>query len=223
MADLRCHPGKIIDWAHAAPSPNFHIPSDHMRVTTLCAIALQLALASLAAAAPVESPVEQRLPACLSCHGEDGRSQTPDVPSLGGQPAPYTLIQLFMFRERLRVSSPMNEDTKGLSDDDLQNMSVAISKLRPPSPPQEAGDSQRLARGRVLAEQNHCNVCHRSDFTGQENVPRVADQREDYLLKTLRAYKTGERHAYDATMAEVLQPVDDNDIGLLAHFLAHAR
>ena len=54
-------------------------------------------------------------------------------------------------------------------------------------------------------------------------MPRVADQREDYLLKTLRAYKTGERHAYDATMAEVLQPVDDNDIGLLAHFLAHAR
>jgi len=107
-----------------------------MRVTTLCAIALQLALASLAAAAPVESPVEQRLPACLSCHGEDGRSQTAEVPSLGGQPAPYTLIQLFMFRERLRVSSPMNEDIKGLSDDDLQNMSVAISKLRPPSPPQ---------------------------------------------------------------------------------------
>src|SRR6516165_3620159 len=112
MADLRCHPGKIIDWAHAAPSPNFRIPSDHMRVTTLCAIALQLALASLAAAAPVE----QRLPACLSCHGEDGRSQTPDVPSLGGQPAPYTLIQLFMFRERLRVAAPMNDDAKGLSD-----------------------------------------------------------------------------------------------------------
>jgi cytochrome c553 len=194
-----------------------------MRVTTLCAIALQLGVASPAAAAPAGSPVEQRLPACLSCHGEDGRSQTPDVPSLGGQPAPYTLIQLFMFRERLRVASPMNEDTKGLSDDDLQNMSIAISKLPPPGPPQEAGDPQRLARGRALAEQNHCNVCHRSDFIGQENVPRLVDQREDYLLKTLREYKSGARHAYDATMAEVLQPVDDNDIGVLAHFLAHAR
>jgi cytochrome c553 len=194
-----------------------------MRVTTVCAVTLQLAIGLPAAAAPTESPVEQRLPACLSCHGEDGRSQTLDVPSLGGQPAPYMLIQLFMFRERLRMAAPMNEDTKGLSDDDLQNMSIMLSKLPPPEPPAEAADPQRLARGRALAEQNHCNVCHRSDFTGQENVPRLADQREDYLLKTLRAYKTGARHAYDATMAEVLQPVDDNDIGVLAHFLAHAR
>ena len=133
------------------------------------------------------------------------------------------LIQLFMFRERLRVAAPMNEDTKGLSDDDLQNMAIMLSKLPPPGPPAEATDPQSLARGHALAEQNHCNVCHRSDFTGQENVPRLADQREDYLLKTMRAYKSGSRHAYDATMAEVLQPVDDNDIGVLAHFLAHNR
>jgi len=117
----------------------------------------------------------------------------------------------------------MNEDTKGLSDDDLQNMAIMLSKLPPPGPPAEATDPQSLARGHALAEQNHCNVCHRSDFTGQENVPRLADQREDYLLKTMRAYKSGSRHAYDATMAEVLQPVDDNDIGVLAHFLAHNR
>jgi cytochrome c553 len=54
-------------------------------------------------------------------------------------------------------------------------------------------------------------------------VPRLADQREDYLLKTLREYKTGARHAYDATMAEVLQPVDENDLAVLAYFLAHAQ
>jgi cytochrome c553 len=117
----------------------------------------------------------------------------------------------------------MNEDTKGWSDEDLQNMSIALSKLPPPGPPDGKGDPRRLARGSALAEQNHCNVCHRSDFAGQENVPRLADQREDYLLKTLREYKTGARHAYDATMAEVLQPVDENDLDVLAYFLAHAR
>jgi cytochrome c553 len=97
------------------------------------------------------------------------------------------------------------------------------ANLPPPGPKIEPGDPQHLARGRALAEQNHCNVCHQSDFTGQENVPRLVDQREDYLLKTLRDYKTGARHAYDATMAEVLQPIDENDLGVLAHFLAHAR
>ena len=128
-----------------------------------------------------------------------------------------------MFRERLRVAPPMNENTKGWSDEDLQSMSIALSKLPPPRPLAEKGDPQRLARGSALAEQNHCNICHRPDFTGQENVPRLADQREDYLLKTLREYKTGARHAYDATMAEVLQPVDDKDVKILAYFIAHAR
>ena len=193
-----------------------------MCVTTFC-VALQLAILLAAVSASAGSLAEQRLSGCLSCHGEDGRSQTPDVPSLGGQPAPYTLIQLFMFRERLRVAAPMNDDAKGLSDDDLQNMANAIAKLPPPMPPVETGDPQRLARGSALAEQNHCNICHRSDFSGQENVPRLANQREDYLLKTLREYKTGARHAYDATMAEVLQPVDENDLGVLAYFLAHAQ
>ena len=194
-----------------------------MRVTVICAVAVHLAITLPAAYSQAGSAVAQRLPACLSCHGEDGQSKTPDVPSLGGQPAPYTLIQLFMFRERLRVAPPMNEDTKGWSDEDLQSMSIALSKLPPPAPAAEEGDPQRLARGSALAEQNHCNICHRSDFSGQKNVPRLADQREDYLLKTLREYKTGARHAYDATMAEVLQPLDDKDVEILAYFIAHAR
>jgi cytochrome c553 len=45
-----------------------------MRMTTLCAVALQLSIALPTAAAPAGLPVEQRLSACLSCHGEDGRS-----------------------------------------------------------------------------------------------------------------------------------------------------
>ena len=40
-------------------------------------------------------------------------------------------------------------------------------------------------------------------------MPRLADQREDYLLKTLREYKSGARRAYEPIMVEVLQPTDD--------------
>jgi cytochrome c553 len=54
-------------------------------------------------------------------------------------------------------------------------------------------------------------------------VPRIADQREDYLLKTLREYKSGARRGYDATMAEVLQPVDDRQMVELAYYLARLR
>jgi cytochrome c553 len=63
--------------------------------------------------------VAERLPACLACHGENGQSQNPGVPSLGAQQSYYVTIQLLMFRDRLRVADPMNDMAKGLSDDDL--------------------------------------------------------------------------------------------------------
>ena len=191
-------------------------------MTTLRALAIQFAILLLATF-PARSVEQDRLATCLQCHGENGQSQKPDVPSLGGQPAQYSLIQLFMYREKLRAASVMNDIMKQASDDDLRAISDAIAKLPPPRPPSEVGDSQRLARGSNLAEQNHCNICHRTDFSGQENVPRLAGQREDYLLKSLGDYKSGARHGYDAIMAEVLQPIDESDLNVLAYFLAHAR
>ena len=43
-------------------------------------------------------------------------------------------------------------------------------------------------------------------------MPRLAAQREDYLLKALRDYKAGQRPGYDATMDEVIRPITDADI-----------
>src|SRR5262249_53556625 len=142
---------------------------------------------------------------------------------LGAQPAPYTLIQLFMFREGLRVAEPMNEMAKPLSDEDLRVMSEFIATLPPPRALAAVSDPARLGKGRAIAEQHHCNVCHRPDFSGRENVPCLADQREDYLLKTLRDYKSGARRGYDASMAEALQPTDDAALVELSYYLAHLR
>ena len=185
-----------------------------------CAVAAALltgALSAFAAAPP------EKLEPCLACHGAEGQSETENVPSLGAQPAKYALIQLFMFREKLRSVEPMTELTKGWSDADLQQAADFIATLPPPKPPADPADPARLERARALVELNHCNVCHRSDFSGQENVPRLADQREDYLLKALREYKSGARHGYEPTMAEVLQPIDDAQLVEFAYYLARLR
>ena len=186
--------------------------------------AAALLAAPLAAALPaVAADLEEKLAPCLACHGVQGQSEIENVPSLGAQPAAYTVIQLFMFREQLRVAEPMNEMAKGLSDNELQSIADTIAKQAAPKPPADPGDSARLERARALVEQNHCNVCHRSDFSGRDNVPRLTNQREDYLLKTLREYKSGARRGYDATMAEVLQPLDDAQLIDVAYYLARLR
>src|SRR5882762_3029130 len=185
-------------------------------------IVAALAFASIAFSAAAET-VQERAVTCFACHGERGRSETENTPSLGGQQAPYALIQLFMFREKLRVFEPMNEMAKALSDDDLRLFSDFIATLPKPVPPADAGDAARMQRALALAQQYHCSSCHKPDFSGAENVPRIANQREDYLAKTLREYKDNSRHGYDATMAEALQPVTPEQILDLAYFLARVR
>jgi cytochrome c553 len=167
--------------------------------------------------------MDERTAPCLACHGEHGQSETENTPSLGAQQAPYALIQLFMFREKLRVFEPMNEVAKAFTDDDLRTFSDFVSKLPKPAPPADAGDPARLQRAQALVEQHRCNSCHNTDFSGKDNVPRLADQREDYLAKTMREYKDNSRHGYDGTMAEVLQPVTVEQIADLAYFLARVH
>ena len=180
--------------------------------------------ALLAGASPVHAAdLSEKMAPCLACHGEDGQSQIENVPSLGGQQASYTVIQLYMFREKIRVTEPMNEMAKELTDGDLQSIADALAALPASKPPADAGDPTRLQRARTLSEQYHCNACHRPDFSGRESAPRLADQREDYLLKTLREYKSGARHAYEPIMVEVLQPISDADLVELSYYLAHFR
>lgn len=181
-----------------------------------------LAFACIATSVNAETIAERAAP-CLACHGEKGQSETENTPSLGAQQAPYALIQLFMFREKLRVFEPMNEMAKALSDDDLRTFSDFLATLPKPAPPADTGDPARLQRAQALVQQHRCNSCHNTDFSGKDNVPRIADQREDYLAKTLREYKDNSRHGYDATMAEVLQPVTPEQIADLAYFLARVR
>ena len=185
-------------------------------------VAVAATLAGLAALPVCAQTSQERLTVCLTCHGEKGQSENPEVPSLGAQPAFYLLIQLYMFRERQRVVEVMNEATKALTDDELRNLADIVSKLPPPAPVEGPADDARMERARVLIQQHRCNFCHRN-LTGRENVPRLAGQREDYLSKTLHEYKTNIRRGYDASMAEVMYPLNDAQILDLAYFIARAR
>ncbi len=180
-------------------------------------------IACLATSSAFAQTVQERLPACLACHGETGQSQNAGVPSLGAQQSFYVTVQLLMFRERMRVADPMNDMAKGLSDDDLRAFADIIAKLPAPRPPEDPPDAARVARAQALVAQNHCNVCHTESFAGQNNVPRIADQREDYLVKALRGYKDNSRHGYDGTMAEVMQPLTDQQIADLAYYIARVK
>jgi cytochrome c553 len=183
----------------------------------LAIIAMFLIASSLHA-----EPIAERAVPCLACHGDKGTSETENIPSLGAQQPAYSLIQLYMFREKLRVAEPMNDMAKDMTDDDLRLFSDYLATVPKPVST-EPGDAARMAAAKALTAQFRCDSCHNPDFSGRDNIPRIANQREDYLAKTLRAYKDNSRHGYDATMADMMQSVSDTQIGDLAYFLARVK
>jgi cytochrome c553 len=185
---------------------------------------LAAALIAGACAMPAQAATyEEKLPACLSCHGEKGISEMPEIPSLAGQPADYVLIQLFLFRQGTRKVEIMNDLAKDMTDDDLRKFSDYFAKLAPPQAGDDAVDPAKAERAKALIAKHHCASCHNQNFSGREQMPRLAGQREDYLLKALRDYKSGQRPGYEATMDEVIRPITDADIVDLAHYLSHFR
>jgi cytochrome c553 len=192
-------------------------------VSSVRRIVVALALGWLAALPAAAQSVQERLPTCLACHGENGQSQTPEVPSLGAQQAFFITVQLLMFRDRMRVVAPMNDMAHGLTDNDLQTLADIIAKLPAPQPAAGPVDDSRIERARAVVEQNHCDFCHTPSFAGQQNVPRIAGQREDYLVKALRGYKDNSRRGYDTAMADVVPPLTDDQILDLAYYLARVK
>jgi cytochrome c553 len=167
------------------------------------------------------APPGDRFAACAACHGEAGQSSRPETPSLGGQPAFFVVAQLFLFREGRRDAAAMAEVAGTLTDDDLRAFAERVAALPPPRPPADPPDPARAARGRALAHEHHCDVCHRPDFSGQRQVPRLAAQREDYLIRALRGFHAGTRIGYGGAMTQELVGLTDGDLLDLAHFLAH--
>jgi cytochrome c553 len=188
------------------------------------AVAAGAALTAVAGAASAQaaSALPDRFELCASCHGAGGVSATTEVPSLAGQHSFYAITQLFLFRAGRRTNPVMGAVAKPMSDADLRAYSELIGKLAPAPPYEPApADPARMARGAALAAKNRCASCHGDDYAGDQQVPRVAGQREDYLAKTLAEFKSGERVGYTAAMNETLAAVDAKVLPDLAHYLAH--
>jgi cytochrome c553 len=190
-----------------------------MRFAVLVAVSGLLFAASFTEAATLDERVAQ----CPTCHGVNGKSDNPEVPSLGAQQENFVLVQLYMFRGKLREVEAMNDVAKDFSDDDLRTISAAIAKLPPPPPASDASDAAKSSRAQELIALHRCNSCHAPNFAGQDQIPRLANQREDYLLKSLRGYKSGDRRSYDPAMASVVEPLNDEDFVALAHYLARVK
>ena len=161
----------------------------------------------------------ERIQLCSTCHGEDGNSRMENIPSLAGQPAFFVLNQLFLMREGVRKIELMMPFVKDLTDDDLDALSKHFAKLAP-KPSGEPIDQALVTRGAEIAAQKRCASCHLPSLAGQDQMPRLAKQRIDYMIYSMKSFRDGPRPGADTAMSANIAGLADADLAALAHFAA---
>jgi cytochrome c553 len=76
---------------------------------------------------------EADLQACNFCHGKDGAGDPPLFPYLAGQYAPYTELQMQLFKRGVRTNDPlgvMRDIAADLSDEDIRAVALYFEWLR---------------------------------------------------------------------------------------------
>jgi cytochrome c553 len=182
---------------------------------------LLAALLAMPLAAPAQDAEagKKKAETCAPCHGADGNSIAALFPILAGQAQRYIYLQLRDFKEGRRKNPLMSPMAANLSKQDMNDLAAWFASQKAKSTGFVA-DLDRAAKGKAVADAALCPMCHLGGFSGQNEVPRVAGQYQEYILAQLRAFKARERTNDAGNMTAVLRSLSDDDLLNLSHYAA---
>lgn len=116
----------------------------------------------------------------------------------------------------------MNGRLDGISDAQVIEIAKYFSALEL-KPLRVTRDESLYTRGAKISREMLCGTCHLPDYRGRDQIPRLAGQREDYLLHSMRQFRNNEAFGRDTIMAASLYGIADGDLQALAHYLSQAK
>ena len=161
----------------------------------------------------------QQMQLCQACHGEGTRAPIPGAPWLAAQPRLFLENRLVLIREGLSPVDSMKGLLDALKDDELTALAAFFSGLPAPASASPR-DNAKAERGKFITDRALCSSCHLPSQAGREQMPRLATQREDYLLTTMRNMLAGKAAGRDTLMTNALGGMKDGDLQDIAHHLA---
>ena len=181
-------------------------------------IASALVLAHLSAAAQDVTAAPPKAALCAACHGVSGKPVLSAYPILAGQTARYTYLQLRDFQEGRRTHELMTPMVVGMTRDEMRELAAYFAQQKPPPQAFEA-NAEKARLGKLKADETLCTMCHLGGFAGQNEVPRVAAQNFDYIVKQLTDFKARQRTNDAGSMTSVANTLNAQDIDHIAHYL----
>jgi len=169
---------------------------------------------------------------CAECHGLDGIGNHIKFPRLAGQKRDYIIKQVEDFRagRRRNADGQMEKIATEIDKKDIPRVADWFSKQDPPWPKLTIEAEVDLARARQIATSGigpwpGCLDCHSASspylYDRPYEAPRIAGQRDYYLVKELHDFREGRRaNDPDAIMRDIARRLTDAEIVSLAVFLS---
>jgi len=208
-------------------SPNLARPLATLATLVLTTSDVAASASALFAAPPdVAPPVVTHV--CAACHGRDGNSVDPGVPSLAGQGAPYLERQLIAFKTQRRTGV-MSGIAVGLSDEGMHAAVGWFAQQMARPNPDPRPDSAALRQGAAIYRHGidtknvpACASCHAMNGSGlPPEFPRIAGQHTNYLEAQLRAFRSDSRLSNpNAMMRDISGRLSDQEIDAVAQYIA---
>lgn len=171
---------------------------------------------------------KEKAAVCAACHGPDGNvlpGTAPEgeaYPDLAGQTARYLYLQLRDFKAGRRKNPLMSPMAANLSKEDMYDLAEYFSKQKH-SPSEFPVDAGKAVEGKKVADAALCTMCHLGGFSGQNEVPRVAGQEYDYIVKQLHDFRARNRTNDAGNMTAVSRGLTDDQIDQLGHYITGLR
>ncbi len=191
-----------------------------MKLFSQVPAALLLALSGvMPSAQAAEAAAPAKAAVCVACHGPGGRSSQPAYPHLAGQGSRYLYLQLRDFQEGRRSDPQMTPMVAGLTRDEMRELSDYFAAQKAPYS-EFKSDPEKARLGKAKADETLCTMCHLGGFAGQNEIPRVAGQHYDYIVKQLADFKARKRTNDAGSMTSVSNTLTDQDIENIANYIA---
>ena len=160
--------------------------------------------------------------ACAACHGADGNSSSGNYPNLAGQTWRYLYVQLKDFKEGRRSDPVMSPMAAPLGRQDMIDIANFFA-AQTPRPSTFKVDESKVRLGKAKADEVLCTMCHLGGFSGQNEIPRVAGQQYEYIVKQMKDFRSRTRTNDAGNMTSVTKTLSDADIENLAQYITGLR
>lgn len=156
---------------------------------------------------------------CSACHGAAGAPALPGAPVLWGQTEGYIYLQLKDLKSGARESPMMNGIAASMTREDMFALAKHFTNQPWPNLQQPAASVEVAKAAQITNSSIGCTGCHLANYQGNSAIPRLAGQKEDYLLTTMLAFRSGER-ANNPGMSSLMNAASPEDLKAMAAYLA---